>query len=57
MESDPFLAGVEDGEKLVTDALACLYERDTATREGRGAEATRLTASVRRKISLSLIHI
>ena len=51
MESDPFLDGVEDGEKLVTDALACLYERDTATREGRGAEATRLTASVRRKIS------
>lgn len=49
MQADSFLEGIEDAEQLVSDALAVLYERDYAQREGKSAEATRLTATVKRK--------
>lgn len=49
MQADPFLEGIEDAEQLVSDALAVLYERDYAQREGKSAEAVKLTATVQRK--------
>lgn len=49
MQADSFLEGIEDAEQLVSDALAVLYERDYAQREGKSAEAIRLTATVKRK--------
>ena len=49
MDASAWLADFERVERSVDDAFACLYERDAAQREGRAADATELTATVRKR--------
>ena len=49
MDASAWLSDFERVERNVDDAFACLYERDAAQREGRAADATELTATVRKQ--------
>ena len=49
MDASAWLSDFERVERSVDDAFACLYERDAAQREGRAADATELTATVRKR--------